>query len=264
MLRRAIQLDTRCLRQRPLRTFSLGNLSGTLHAQPTSLHLTRHLPPSIPKSRFYSSSSSFSSPLWTRRAFVLVPLSGGVLLYLNTRRSQPPTVPSLLALPYIIPPSRRSNSSLEHHPISSPAESNQSILHILYDRIIEPLLTARRFVYLFFIFMPVLVTAPMLLIGLPEPRLGGERWGAVWWYGFLVSRMQRAGPTFIKVSLHHSLITSKHELTNSYPARPMGRLPRRPIPRHPLRPPRQTPLKRSPTQPSLHKTSNPTRLRPTL
>jgi hypothetical protein len=39
----------------------------------------------------------------------------------------------------------------------------------------------------------------MLLVGKPQKSLGGDRWGAVWWYGLLVSRMQAAGPTFIKV-----------------------------------------------------------------
>jgi aarF domain-containing kinase len=39
----------------------------------------------------------------------------------------------------------------------------------------------------------------MLLVGRPERLLKGDRWGAVWWYGLLVSRMEAAGPTFIKV-----------------------------------------------------------------
>ncbi|PIL31793.1 hypothetical protein GSI_06497 [Ganoderma sinense ZZ0214-1] len=40
----------------------------------------------------------------------------------------------------------------------------------------------------------------MLLIGQPETKLGGDRWGAVWWYGFLTRQMQLAGPTFIKLA----------------------------------------------------------------
>jgi aarF domain-containing kinase len=39
----------------------------------------------------------------------------------------------------------------------------------------------------------------MLLVGAPEAKLQGDRWGAVWWYGFLVASMEAAGPTFIKV-----------------------------------------------------------------
>ncbi|KAF9040455.1 ABC1-domain-containing protein [Hymenopellis radicata] len=48
--------------------------------------------------------------------------------------------------------------------------------------------------------MPVLLSTPMLLIGKPEKRLGGDRWGAVWWYDYLVTKMQQAGPTFIKLA----------------------------------------------------------------
>ncbi|KAH9944240.1 ABC1-domain-containing protein [Epithele typhae] len=61
-------------------------------------------------------------------------------------------------------------------------------------------MTAQRFVYLCCIFIPVLLAAPMLLVGPPEPSLRGDRWGAVWWYGFLTSQMQRAGPTFTKLA----------------------------------------------------------------
>ncbi|KAG8758762.1 hypothetical protein FRC11_003101 [Ceratobasidium sp. 423] len=40
----------------------------------------------------------------------------------------------------------------------------------------------------------------MIIVGPQEDRYGGDRWGAVWWYGLLVKAMQRAGPTFIKLS----------------------------------------------------------------
>lgn len=40
----------------------------------------------------------------------------------------------------------------------------------------------------------------MLLVGSPEERLQGDRWGAVWWYDHLVAQMDRAGPTFIKLA----------------------------------------------------------------
>ncbi|KAH9858023.1 ABC1-domain-containing protein [Lenzites betulinus] len=88
--------------------------------------------------------------------------------------------------------------------IMSPSESDRSLLRRIItffrDRLIEPILTAKRFVYLCCIFVPVLLAAPMLLVGQPETKLGGDRWGAVWWYGFLTSQMQCAGPTFIKLA----------------------------------------------------------------
>jgi aarF domain-containing kinase len=39
----------------------------------------------------------------------------------------------------------------------------------------------------------------MVLIGSHDGRRDGERWGAIWWYGFLIRQMENAGPTFIKV-----------------------------------------------------------------
>jgi aarF domain-containing kinase len=83
---------------------------------------------------------------------------------------------------------------------------------IIQDYIIEPLGTTKRFIVLVFLFAPVILTMPMLLVGRRREGgrrrgrragkdQGGTRWGAKWWYGFLVKQMERAGPTFIKVSV---------------------------------------------------------------
>ncbi|KAK0552516.1 hypothetical protein OC845_001660 [Tilletia horrida] len=77
--------------------------------------------------------------------------------------------------------------------------------------VIEPLGTTKRFLVLVFLFAPVILTAPMLLVGRRREggrRRGrkvskqedGQRWGAMWWFGFLVKQMERAGPTFIKLA----------------------------------------------------------------
>lgn len=86
-------------------------------------------------------------------------------------------------------------------PILSPTEPHvwDHILLFVHDNIWEPILTARRFIHLLYLFLPVLVSAPMILIGAPEAKYRGERWGAVWWYGYLTQQLQRAGPTFVKV-----------------------------------------------------------------
>lgn len=72
--------------------------------------------------------------------------------------------------------------------------------------IIEPVFTFFRFLHLVLLFGPVIITAPMLFIGKPERKRRGkpiaedeENWGAIWWYGFLVGQMERAGPSFIKL-----------------------------------------------------------------
>ena len=54
---------------------------------------------------------------------------------------------------------------------------------------------------LFVLFIPVIFTSPIILVGPPSKEYKGDRWGAVWWYGYLVQQMEAAGPTFIKVSL---------------------------------------------------------------
>ncbi|KAK6539821.1 hypothetical protein TWF694_008669 [Orbilia ellipsospora] len=65
--------------------------------------------------------------------------------------------------------------------------------------IIEPTATGLRFLHLALIFLPVILTMPMVWLG---PRLSShdsERSGTIWWYTFLVHSMERAGPTFIKL-----------------------------------------------------------------
>jgi hypothetical protein len=94
---------------------------------------------------------------------------------------------------------------------------NSGITYIIQTYITEPISTFFRFLHLALLFGPVILTSPMLLVGstkasrrlLQRGAIGQgedvERWGAVWWYGFLVAQMERAGPTFIKVSLLISL-----------------------------------------------------------
>lgn len=65
--------------------------------------------------------------------------------------------------------------------------------------IYEPIATGLRFLHLVVIFVPVLVTTPALWLGRRRKDRGNERTGTLWWYGFLVHSMERAGPAFIKV-----------------------------------------------------------------
>ena len=65
--------------------------------------------------------------------------------------------------------------------------------------IIEPFMTGIRFLHLALIFIPVLLTAPAIWFGTKLPRRDGERRGALWWYGYLVWSMEKAGASFIKV-----------------------------------------------------------------
>ncbi|KAF5312473.1 hypothetical protein D9619_002967 [Psilocybe cf. subviscida] len=119
-----------------------------------------------------------------RHALWAVPLSAGVAVYALPARP----VPSLLSSPAVIPITRPPPRIL------SPADSRtlSSILRaLLRARILEPILTARRFIYLLWLFTPVILTSPVLLL---RPS------AAIWWYDLLTNRMEAAGPTFIKLS----------------------------------------------------------------
>lgn len=69
--------------------------------------------------------------------------------------------------------------------------------------LIEPLATGLRFLHLVVIFVPVVVTLPMIWFGPRRQERDNERAGCLLWYGFLVYSMERAGPAFIKVSHEH-------------------------------------------------------------
>lgn len=80
----------------------------------------------------------------------------------------------------------------------------RGIYFFLDDYIIEPLATGLRFLHLLVIFVPVIVTIPAVWIGSRQPDRDNERSGTLWWYGFLVGSMERAGAAFIKVCFHMS------------------------------------------------------------
>ena len=137
-----------------------------------------------------------------RPAFWIVPVVGCVSVYLYPR--QQPVLSDVFASPTLIPCLSCEAADPSQEPlILSPSEHDLSlsdkISTFFVYHIWEPILTARRFIHLFFLFAPVILSSPMLLVGSPEERLQGDRWGAVWWYDYLVVQMDRAGPTFIKV-----------------------------------------------------------------
>ena len=201
-------------------------LHQSCHLSP-SLQLPRHYHAST--TRFFPQESNYRIPrsrVSARRLLFLAPIAGLTIVYLSPRPKS--LLPGFFSCPSLIPCSEVDPvTPLKPLMIHSPYEQRPSfwskIMHFLQSRVMEPLLTARRFLYLCFLFVPVLVTAPMLLIGAPgsggprQRRSGngkdkmtkrrrlklsegeGERWGALWWYDFMVRQMQKAGPTFIKV-----------------------------------------------------------------
>jgi aarF domain-containing kinase len=77
----------------------------------------------------------------------------------------------------------------------------RGIYFFVEDYIIEPIATGLRFLHLVIIFVPVIVTIPAIWIGARKADRDNERSGTLWWYGFLVGSMERAGAAFIKVRI---------------------------------------------------------------
>ncbi|OAR02031.1 hypothetical protein LLEC1_01622 [Akanthomyces lecanii] len=63
----------------------------------------------------------------------------------------------------------------------------------------EPIFTGVRFLHLVVIFVPVIVSVPIMWLGRRLPERDNERQGTLLWYGFLVKAMELAGPAFIKL-----------------------------------------------------------------
>ena len=74
-----------------------------------------------------------------------------------------------------------------------------TIVFVFDQYIYEPIATGFRFLHLVVIFVPVIFTVPVIWFGRRKKDRDNERSGTLWWYSFLVSSMERAGPAFIKV-----------------------------------------------------------------
>lgn len=87
----------------------------------------------------------------------------------------------------------------------------QEVFVFLYCYIYDPIATGFRFVHLALIFLPVIFSVPAVWLGRRVKGNGNgngnvTRSGTLWWYGFLVKAMERAGPAFIKVFIFPRLI----------------------------------------------------------
>lgn len=85
------------------------------------------------------------------------------------------------------------------HALRNSAKYRRGVYFFIEDYIVEPIATGFRFLHLVIIFVPVIVTIPAIWFGSRQPDRDNERSGTLWWYGFLVGSMERAGAAFIKV-----------------------------------------------------------------
>jgi aarF domain-containing kinase len=127
---------------------------------------------------------------------------GAILVFRRSAQADAPEEWTPL-IPIVEPP----KPEHEGFVASSVAEPKYSPLEFLRQYFLEPFLTFVRFLHLAILFGPVILTSPMLMVGSQARRQPGnpvaepgENWGAVWWYGFLVKSMERAGPSFIKLA----------------------------------------------------------------
>ncbi|KAI9599422.1 ABC1 family-domain-containing protein [Syncephalis fuscata] len=81
---------------------------------------------------------------------------------------------------------------------------NNSLLskvgHQLDALLIEPIMTSWRFLQLVVIFLPCIVTIPLLICTNSLTDTTAESKWKVWWYDLLARQMERAGPSFIKLA----------------------------------------------------------------
>lgn len=75
----------------------------------------------------------------------------------------------------------------------------RTIIYVLDQYVYEPIATTFRFFHLVVIFVPLIATIPVIWFGRRRKDQDDERSGTIWWYGFLVKSMERAGPAFIKL-----------------------------------------------------------------
>lgn len=182
---------------------------------PTTARVLRHSPPIRP--RLYSTSTlpQHSSTSWRRIAAYTAGAGAAVSLAVVyglpiIQADSGPTTVTVKDDGYVEIYKTTEQQMLEiseaerkaaHHVSRGIPRERRALKRVelfVFDYIVEPFATGLRFVTLVGIFMPVIMTIPVMWLG---RKVGeeGEREGTVWWYGFLVKSLERAGPTFIKV-----------------------------------------------------------------
>jgi hypothetical protein len=134
------------------------------------------------------SGRAWQRPAW-RRAFAASAVSAPLLAVL--------LVPVQAEEP--VPPFEGAGRAVARSDDALSTSVTSRLWHGFVQNVIEPLLTLKRFGHLVLIFLPVIITSPLLLAELLSREGARSKASTRFWYRLLVLQMERAGPTFIKV-----------------------------------------------------------------
>ena len=152
------------------------------------------------RARFYQSSAPSRSQQFSRPRVLLyasASLTPAVFVHLSTNGDES----GKSGEERMLAASRAEIDETVPRMLQNSSKIRRKIYFFLDTWIYEPACTALRFVHLLIIFVPVIATIPVIWIGRRVTERDNERTGTLWWYGFLVSSMERAGAAFIKVRM---------------------------------------------------------------
>ncbi|KAI9715138.1 MAG: hypothetical protein M1812_006117 [Candelaria pacifica] len=222
--------------------------TGCLFARFCLRNGTRGFRQSFPRRQQYFSSST--RRLWHRTPFRQPPVSGTLLLAALSpaafvQLSEEDTHDGKTGEAHMLEASRAEIDKKLPDSLHGFRRVVRGILIFLDSYVVEPIATGLRFLHLVIIFVPVISTVPAIWFGARVKAKDNERSGTLWWYQFLVSSMERAGPAFIKLgqwaasrtdifptemcnvmsSLHshapaHSLAVTKRTIVKAFDHRP--------------------------------------------
>lgn len=190
-------------------TVSLGRTClGAIHnTTPIRLQTLRHINYSIRSGR---STKSFSQVFRNaRRTFRTppAPITGGTLLlaalspaaFVSIAEDEDESNGGKTHEEHMLEISRKEIEDYVPEKLRNSKGIRVGIWRFLDTWVYEPIATTFRFFHLILIFVPVIATVPIMWVGARQKDKDDERSGTLWWYGFLVSSMERAGAAFIKL-----------------------------------------------------------------
>ncbi|KAK2779442.1 hypothetical protein FQN52_002456 [Onygenales sp. PD_12] len=134
-----------------------------------------------------------------RPTLLLAALTPAAFLDLASNGSSPSSPPDTTAESEMLTASREEAKRVIPDDVHGLVRFCRAVYILIDQYVIEPVATAMRFLHLVAIFVPVLVAVPVIWVGRRDRSRDNERWGTLWWYGFLVRGMERAGAAFIKL-----------------------------------------------------------------